>query len=251
MSRIVSLIHKVSNRLTRLRLQPIQVFCLHHVCQQENPLLVCKGDWISEESFIKTILLMRKRGYKFISLSQAWSKINNNLFRFHKYVVLTFDDGYRSSLPTFHWLEEQGIPYVLFLNAKYFDGVSASPHIIYHAQSVNPMLTETCISHDLYLSDYDLHELSPHYSEFGSHGFEHLDATCLQPEEFKKQVQYGLGSLKKYSQFIPFYAYTWGHHTIETDQLLKEQGLIAVLMDGGKNYASTAFIHRELFPTID
>ena len=192
---------------------------------------------------------MRERGYLFISLSEAWSKINKDFFRFNRFVVLTFDDGYRSTLPTYHWLENQGIPYTLFLNARYLDGNSVSPHIVYHARSINPTVTEKDISQGLYLTENDLHELSPLYSEFGSHGYEHLDAICLQPKVFRNHVLNGLESLKKYSQFIPFYAYTWGHHTTETDQILKEQGFTSVLMDGAKNYKSP-LIHRELFPLL-
>ena len=249
---LLSLSRKIRRRITKLRLQPIRVFCLHHVCEQINPITCCDGDWLSIESFKHSIDSLIKDNYRFLSLKACQQKLANNLFRFRKYAVLTFDDGYRSSLPTYRWLEENNIPYTLFVNAKYFDGASVSGHIVQHAHSVSPNIETYQIVKDLYLNETDLAGLSKNLFSVGSHGFEHIDATTLTEEEFKEQILRNIEQLNSYQSIdiIPFHAYTWGRHSASTDKTLHDMGIIPVLMDCGKNYDDASCIHREEFPKL-
>lgn len=241
------MIQKIRQRLTKLYLHPVRVYCLHHVCAQANPIVTCPGDWISEDEFIISVQKLKDNGFRFLSLTEAYTHIKQDRIRIKNYAVLTFDDGYRSSLQIYHWLEDHHIPYTLFLNAKYMDGTSASPHIIKHARSINPNVSLETIIADLYLSKEDLMTLSPQFSQFGSHSYEHLDATEMQANEFAGQIHDNLSVLRQFPQFIPFHAYTWGRHTSATNRMLNEFELIPVYMDGNTNYGPSHVIHRELF----
>ena len=249
MSNFAFFFKKVKRKVDSWRLEPIHIYCLHHVSREEDPIVCCKGDWISDATFKETIQALIGAGYHFISLSGAQNKIKNDLIRIRKYAVLTFDDGYRSSLPAFHWLEGQGIPYTLFLNTKYLDGISVSTHILNHARTIKPDIEQKDIAHNLYLSLEDLKGLSSLYAELGSHGYEHIDATTLSLDCFAEQVLDSFKELQSSSlKTIPFHAYTWGRHTELTDTLLSNLCIIPVLIDGERNINDSSVMHRELFP---
>lgn len=238
---------RIMRQITHLRLRPIRVFCLHHVSDVYDPFFCFESDWVSTASFKQSIIQLLK-SYSIIPLVDAHKRIARDFFRFRKYAVLTFDDGYRSPLEVYQWLEDHHIPFTLFLNAKYLDGQSISPHIIERVKSQNSYASKEVVKNDLYLSYEDLAELFDAGVCFGSHGYEHLDATCLSYVQFKRQLCNNIDCLKQFAQFIPYHAYTWGRHSNETDQLLKEMEITPVLMDGQKNYNDATVIHRELFP---
>ena len=246
---IKALFRKAKRFIIRVRWRPIRVFCLHHISDNYSPAICSEGDWVSTVSFENTILQLEKK-YSFISLVDAHRKLKRDLFRFRRYAVLTFDDGNSSVFSSLKWLEQRGIPYTLFLNTKYFDGVSCSPHILKRARSYYSGIDETEVAKDRYLSRQMLEKLSPVFSSFASHGFEHFDATILSSYEFERQLDQNLVNLNNYPQSIPFHAYTWGRHSKEIDTILREKCLVPVLMDGGKNYNDSSCIHRELFPAV-
>ncbi len=61
-------VSKLQRRWTKLRLQPIRVFCLRHVSKEYNPLQICEGDWMEIGKFQRKVLQMRQSGVEFISL---------------------------------------------------------------------------------------------------------------------------------------------------------------------------------------
>ena len=250
MVQIASCFKKLRHRLTLLRLRPVRVFCLHHVSEKNDPFVYCAGDWISLDSFKHTIKFLRSQRYHFISLREGHRKIATDIFRLRKYAILTFDDGYKSSLPAYSWLEENNIPYTLFINAKYLDGVSISDHIVQHAHTIRPDVETADIAANLYLTEKDLHSLSSDLSSVGSHGLEHIDATTLSDVGFKEQIQRNFNIIQDCCPInqIPFHAYTWGRHSDQTDSFLYCLGITPVLIDGAKNYNDPRYIHRELLP---
>ena len=238
---------KVHRRLLRLRLRPIRVFCIHQVGDVFNPLTTYKCDWISTEAFKASIRNLKKE-YTFISLPEAVNKLQNDSFRRGKFAVLTADDGYRCVLDVLPWLEQNNIPVTLFLNARYLDGQSCSPHILRLARKTDDGISEKEVSQDLYLTETMLKKMRTGMVSFASHGYEHLNATKLNPEEFVDQIQKNVAFLKRYEGYIPFHAYTWGKHDARKDTALKSMGIVPVYMDGQKNYNDAEAIHRELLP---
>lgn len=234
---ISSIWHKTCKKLHRLRLQPIRVFCLHHVCEHFDNESMHKCDWMALNDFKKKVRAMQQSGTQFISLSKAHRllkassapySLHSTYFRKRKYAVLTFDDGYASLKEVLPWLKEQRIPVTLFINPDYATGNA------YRESDKEKYLT--------------IDELAKLDVESGMHGLQHLDVTKMNEEEFRDFVEqsYMQSTIINNQSFIPFWAYTWGRHNAMTDDVLNENGIIPVYMDGMKNYNDANCIHREL-----
>ena len=222
-------IHKVLRKLMKMRLQPIRVFCLHHVCEQFDADAMYACDWMALDEFKQKINALRNQGYQFVSLTEAFEHLKKDWFRRKKYAVLTFDDGYKSLNEVLPWLEEQQIPATLFINGKYLDGKS-------YRNNAN----------EKYLMYDELFSLSSHFIEIGSHGYEHADASQMDAEDFQKHINMNIQLLKNHPNYVPFHAYTWGRCTKETNDILKNLCVTPVYMDGMKNYNEINYIHREI-----
>jgi len=242
----MNLLAKIRRKLIKLRLQPIGVFCFHQVSEVYAPLTMWECDWTQIDQFKSSILSLKAKGIEFISLTDAYDKMTNDKFRTSKYAVLTADDGYKSLLNILPWLEEQQIPITLFVNTRYLDGKSWSAINEEQALRAKPdvdMLKDVCPN--LYLSKEELRRIAamPNVT-IGMHGHEHLDATEQSIAEFKANIEKCQDALTDMPHTIPYFAYTWGKHTAQTDMVLKEMGLIPVLVSGAKNYNNTNYIDR-------
>lgn len=223
------LLHRVIRKVTKLRLQPIRIFDMHHVSAVYDVESMNRGDWVLIDEFKSKILSMSREGWEFISLTEAYHHMCHDWSRCKKYAVLTFDDGYASLKGILPWLEEQHIPVTLFINGKYLDGLSYRK-----------------TPKEQYLTKEELLGLTSPLIEIGSHGWEHIDASPLTEKEFSELIDKNMQLLSKHPRFIPYHAYTWGRHTSMTDSLLKERNIVPVLVDGIRNYNDNLFIHREL-----
>lgn len=212
-----------------MRLQPIRVFCLHHVCECFNVDSMCPCDWMALVEFKQKIDILHNQGYQFISLTEAFERLKKDRFRRKKYAVLTFDDGYKSLLEILPWLEEQNIPATLFISGKYLDGKS---------------FRDT--PKEQYLNYGELFALTSPLIEIGHHGWEHADTVKMTEEEFEESLQNNIGILYSHPRYISFWAYTWGRYTAETNQILRANKIIPVYVNGMKNYKFKDYIDREL-----
>ncbi len=222
-------LYNIQRKWIKILLQPIRVYCFHHVCAEFDSESMNACDWMQIDEFKQKVQKMQQDGVKFISLTEAYNKITNDKFRNHKYAVLTFDDGYASLNEILPWLEEQNIPATLFINGKYLDGKSYRK---------NP--------NEKYLTREELFALTSPFVEIGSHGWEHLDASKISADEFKIIIEQNIKLLQTHPRYVPFHAYTWGKCTKGSNRILSEMKIIPVLMDGMKNYDDKLFIHREL-----
>jgi peptidoglycan/xylan/chitin deacetylase (PgdA/CDA1 family) len=213
----------------KIRLQPIRVFCLHHVCEQFDPDAMYAFDWMALDEFKQKINVLRNDGYQFISLTAAYEHLKKDWFRCKKYAVLTFDDGYKSLKEILPWLEEQQIPCALFINGKYLDGKS---------------YRET--PEEQYLNYDELFTLTSPLIEIGHHGWEHTAADTMTYDELMESLFKNEKILSTHPRYIPFWAYTWGRHTIENDKVLLENLIIPVRIEGNKNYKWIGTIDREI-----
>lgn len=223
------LLHRIQRKWTKLRLQPIRVFCLHHVCATFDAEPMCEGDWMQIDEFKSKVMEMQQAGVEFISMTTAYEHLENDKYRIAKYAVLTFDDGYASLKEILPWLEEQRIPAVLFINGKYMDGKS------YRKKP-----------QEQYLTKDELFALTSPLIEIGSHGWEHTNAKRMTEQEFEQSVVKNVEVLSTHPCYVPFYAYTYGEHTKYTDKSLYSHNMIPVYIEGLKNYNETRLIHREL-----
>ena len=220
---------KIFRYWMKLRLQPIRVFCLHHVCEHFDADAMYACDWMALDEFKKKINKLRRQGYQFISLMAAYKHLKKDWFRRKKYAVLTFDDGYRSLLEVLPWLEEQNIPATLFINGKYLDGKS---------------YRET--PKEQYLTHGELFKLTSPLLEIGHHGWEHTAADDMTNEGLLESLQKNIEILSVHPRYIPFWAYTWGRHSDISDCYLKQDNIIPVIITGSNNYQFNDYIDREL-----
>lgn len=227
--RMRELINKIRRKWMKLRLQPIHVYCFHHVCAEFDAESMYAEDWLQIDDFKRAIINMKNEGRRFISLTEAYKHIANDKFRNRKYIVLTFDDGYASLKEILPWLEEQHIPVSLFINGKYLDGKS---------------YRET--PKEQYLTYDELFRLTSPLIEIGSHGWEHIDATQMTEQEFATSVEKNIQLLSHHPRYIPFMAYTYGDYSSQTNVQLHNKNLIPIYVDGGLNYSDITAIHREL-----
>ena len=238
MSKVNKILAKICRRWVKFRLQPIRVYCLHHVCQTFDAESMHSGDWMQMDDFKRKVLTMRQSGVEFISLTHAYTHICKDLFRLKKYAVLTFDDGYASLKEILPWLDEQHIPVTLFINGKYLDGKSYRKNPKEHYLTYDELFA---------LASTHTHTSGARQMvEVGSHGWEHTDASKISTDEFKKNVQQNVDLLHSHPRYIPYHAYTWGKHNGMTDIILQSKNIIPVYMDGVKNYNDQHIIHREL-----
>lgn len=222
-------LQKLQRKWMKLRLQPIRVFCLHHVCEQFDADAMYACDWMALDEFKHKINALRRQGYLFVSLTKAYYHLKKDYFRRKKYAVLTFDDGYKSLKEVLPWLEEQQIPVTLFINGKYLDGKS------YRVTSKEQFLT----------SD-ELYALISPLIEIGHHGWEHKSVKEMTEEELIDSLQKNIEVLSSHPRYIPFWAYTWGRHDDISDMYLKQKNIIPLILTGGRNYKFNGYINREL-----
>lgn len=223
------ILKKLQRKWIKLRLQPIRVFCLHHVCEQFDAEAMYPCDWMALDEFKEKIKTLRNQGYQFISLTKAYYHLKKDYFRRKKYAVLTFDDGYKSLNEVLPWLEEQKISATLFINGKYLDGKS-------YRETPN----------EQYLLYGELFALTSPLIEIGHHGWEHKSAKEMSQEELVDSLQKNIEILSSHPRYIPFWAYTYGIHNQTSDVTLSNNGMTLVLVDGGKNYKWIGAIDREL-----
>lgn len=226
---VIKLLHKIRRKWMKLRLQPIRVFCLHHVCEQFNADAMYACDWMALDEFKRKINALHDQSYEFISLTEAYEHLRNGYIRRKKYAVLTFDDGYKSLLEVLPWLEEHQIPVTLFINGKYLDGKS---------------YRET--PKEQYLTYDELFALTSPLIEIGHHGWEHKSVNEMSEEELLESLQKNTEILSAHPRYIPLWAYTYGIHNQNSDVTLSNNGMTLVLVDGGKNYKWMGAIDREL-----
>ena len=226
---ISELIKKIRRKWMKLHLQPIRMFCLHHVCEQFDADAMHACDWMALDEFQQKIIALRNQGYQFISLMKAYHHLKKDYFRRKKYAVLTFDDGYKSLNEVLPWLEEQQLPATLFINGKYLDGKS------YREKPKEQYLT------------YDeLFALTSPLIEIGHHGWEHKSVKEITEEELIDSMQKNIEILSSHPRYVPFWAYTYGIQNKNSDSLLNQNDLVPVLMVGNKNYKWVGTIDREL-----
>lgn len=246
MSKLTDIVAKIRRKWMKLRLRPIRVFCFHQVSDEYNPLTMWECDWTQTELFKRNIMYLQSHGVNFISLLGAHEKLKRDRLRCKKYAVLTADDGYKSLLNILPWLKEQRIPVTLFINTKYLDGKSWSAINEEQARRVKSDADmEKDVCPNLYLSKEEFIKVAamPNVT-IGLHGHEHLDATEHTKEVFKQNVQLCKDALKDVPHVLPYFAYTWGRHNAETDEVLSEMGITPVLVNGEKNYINVKYIDR-------
>lgn len=78
---LYDVLNSIKRKLLKLRLQPIRVYCLHHVCAKFDEESMNRWDWMQLDDFKSKVIAMRQGGIRFISLSEAYRHICDDMFR--------------------------------------------------------------------------------------------------------------------------------------------------------------------------
>lgn len=243
MQKVKYLLTKIRRKFMKLRLQPIRVLCFHQVSEYFDSTIYCDTDWISLADFKNNIQNLKKEGYQFISLEEAYLHIKHDFIRTRKYVVLTADDGLKCQLNLIPWLEENNIPLTMFLNVETLSGDRCGEPVMKY---FNITSKEEEKNHAiLYATANEISSVTSPIVTFGLHGIDHRDSMYISKDDFAINVLECQKYLNTVTSTIPVYAYTYGSYTKTHDATLKRLNLIPVYMNGCQNYDDDRCIHRE------
>lgn len=220
------LLRNIRQKWKRLWLQPIRVFCFHQVSEEFEDGKYKRCDWLQTDEFKHRINDILDEGYTFISIEEAYHKLQHDLFRSKKYAVLTADDGYKAIECIMPWLEEKHIPMTIFVNGKYTDGKS---------YRLSPK--------EVYMTIRDLKNYDSMIT-IGHHGWDHVTMQKMLEGEIRESIQKN-NEITSLPNFVPFWAYPYGAHSDKSDEIIRSNGYVPVYMDGMKNYNNHDVIHRE------
>lgn len=243
MSKLTEIVAKIRRNWTKIRLQHIRVFCFHHVSEAYDASYMWEEDWSNTDVLKNFINGLQQNGYTFISLPVAHAKLTNDIYRNHKYAVLTADDGFKTLLNIVPWLIEQNIPITLFVNPKYIleDGIG---------ENVQERLDETkCAktNEEIYLKKSDIDAINSPLVTIAYHGYEHLDEWKMDEHAFVQNVEQCERALQELPlEVIPYYAHTYGHAKAVYNSILASKRLTPVHVSDGANYNDSTRIDREL-----
>lgn len=240
---------KIAQKLIKMRLQPIRVFCFHQTSEQYVEGLYCNPDWIPTDFLKKHIEQLFAEGYQFISLEEAHKHIQNDIVRIRKYAVITADDGMLCQTALLPWFEERNIPITFFIDLETLDGKTCTMPVMNYLK-IEDAEEEAKIAKQLYLTKEQLMQLSSPMLTIGMHGVKHEPVHRLNRTEFQSQVQLCKQALSKHPSYIAYYAYPYGAHTNENNEVLESEGIIPVYADGEMNYNDGNVIHREILESI-
>ena len=226
----MNIIDKIKRKITKLRFQPIRVFVFHQVSDSFDKSTMWECDWTQAEAF-KRMIVDYMNEYTFISLEDAHMHLINDHIRTKKYAVLTCDDGWASIQSIIPWLTAQNIPVTLFLNPAYL-----------LKEEVRERGMDKLINEEELIAMLKIGEQS---ITIGSHGWNHGICANQSYSLFKENVCNSITFLKKYDEFVPYFAYPCGKHKVGQDEYLFSQKITPVYCDGAKNYNNNRVIHRE------
>lgn len=222
------IIRKIKKKYAKRFRKPIEVFLFHAVTDEYDEKRNMLMDWSQTDDFKKHIRALKRR-YVFISLEEAYRKLNSRSPRWRRYAALTCDDGFSSVLDVLPFLKKEGIPVSLFINPKYLDGVSCR---------------EGYAENQRYITHDQLWALTSPLVTVGMHGYEHDDSTKKTAEEFGRSVEKCIEMLQSHPRFIPYYAYTGGRHSDLTQQILHQKGVVPLMVRGKSNKKYDGAIER-------
>lgn len=236
------IVNKIMRKLMRLRLQPIHVYCFHHVSDYFDTTYMWEKDW-TDLDILKQFLLLQQEQVTFITLHEAQEMLKHDLFRFRKYAVLTADDGFKSLLNVIPWLIDKKIPITLFINPQYVFEDTIGPNVQERLELMNTQKS----SDDIYLKYKDILALNSRLISFGYHGYAHLDEAVIDTATFKDNI---IRCMEAMRDTIPnvtaFYAHPHGRTKPHNDEILGKLGIVPVYISGTANYKNLHYIDREL-----
>lgn len=96
----------------------IRIICYHGISVEDEHMFI-PSNFITFKSMKKKLSLLKNKGYKFISLTEAVKQIQGDE-KMDEAVVITFDDGFRTILDeALPWLIKNNIPTTAYITTYY------------------------------------------------------------------------------------------------------------------------------------
>lgn len=258
--------------------KPIIILVWHQVNPKFIPGLNNVTDWTSSQDFEKSIQFLIRKKFIFISLQEAHNILAKSIKRKHRYVVITFDDGYSTMKETLPILEKYNIPATLFINTAYWDGKTFKwtdmenfidsnfdPSLVsetvvdsiknlkescgpeeydYYRRIAEKSSQEFSKLFQLYMTKEDLFAIDNPLFTIGLHGHEHEHHTKMTPEWGKQNILENFQLLKDHPNFIPYISFPFGACTIEEAEYFEELGFKTIKCNGLLNYHNKTPLNR-------
>ena len=158
---------------------------------------------ISLTKFEKQILYLKKKSFESILPTQIDEIVKNKSYLNKRYVLITFDDGYKDNLAAARVLKKHGFKAIFFI---------AAAHIGKTLDDVE-MLDEA-----------DIKELVNMGMVIGSHSYKHINLLKLSRDEAYNQIKKSIDILSKFYP-VEDIAYPFGGYDSWLDEILRDLNL--------------------------
>ncbi|MGC8501500.1 polysaccharide deacetylase family protein [Desulfurella sp.] len=185
----------------RLPKKGIIILLYHSVSSQKSNTSLDKFN-ISLEKFEKQIKFLKKLGYSAIKASETEHILQNKLYNKKKFILVTFDDGYKNNLEAAKILNKHGFSALFFISSAYIGKTLDNM----------PMLDENNIKLLIELG-----------MEIGSHSHFHLKLSELSKNEILENVTRSKEILSQFTNVEDF-AYPFGNYSQDVIEVLKKSG---------------------------
>ncbi len=173
---------------------------------------------ISNYIFEKQVAYLKKRRYFAAHPGNIDEIVENKLYLKNRYVLFTFDDGYKDNLRAAEILKKYDYRGLFFISTahigKSLDGVE--------------MLTSE-----------NLKRLVDMGMFLGSHSNRHINLLKLTLDEIKTEVLQSISILSQYQKNIEDFAYPFGGHNDKIVELISDLGIKRAYIIGQKIYQPT------------
>jgi len=169
---------------------------------------------ISPLVFEKHIKYLKKKGYRAILPSEIESLKKDNAWKKNKYVLITFDDGYKDNVKAAEILKKYSMKGLFFISTAYI------------GKSMNgvKMLDKDDIQRIVFLG-----------MAIGSHSHHHKKLPNLSSDEINNEISQSLKILSSFFDVKDF-AYPFGSYSQEVVNILKRNGVKRAYIIGQKIY---------------
>ncbi len=161
---------------------------------------------VSLEDFEKQMKYLKENNYNVIRLSELVELLKEGKEIPDKTVVITIDDGYKSTMRAFEILKKYNFPFTVFL---YMEAIGRYPD---------------------FLTPEDIEKLKEYGAEFGNHSYSHKNFGFIEDEEeFLEDLEKSERRFFEIFKEKPkFYAFPYGTYNRKIVKILKGRGYEAL-----------------------
>ncbi len=207
----------------RIPKKGVSVLLYHRISAQPSGTAVDKFS-VSPETFEKQIKYLKRKNFISILPSEMEKIDKEKLWKKNKYVLITFDDGYKDNLKAAEILKKYSFKGLFFISTAYTGKTMNSIEM---------------------LNTDDIKRIISYGMAIGSHSHNHIKLAQLNNSEIKKEI---LTSLKNLSQFgkIEDFAYPFGNYNGTVIDILKKHKFKRAYIIGQKIYQPDKFSKYEI-----